>query len=649
MLRLASTRITLNSSDLEWHVRRHETRQAALQKVKFPSGAVDRSKAQSQSPGPSTRRLIDGGSRLQRSRGTDVEIPIYSDEPIPRDSQAFWDQILADAGTSTRVQQAASARSPHIVELSDAFLDNSGSVPLSIRGENDDNESRVPSDSTAKELLISPRSPVSESDSSLTAELRSRPSLLSLSSLDGVEDQRRLQSRHSSLDSDIYHSSIKETVDTHLPSDSQKQDAPSEEDADEKGAWLNQRDVDGPSDAAPNLHHYSSTSSLQDPEPESIGMPFGAQARKAELAASRKMGVSRSGARLDVFYGEPDVQDGYIQQHVRTRSGGLPRSRLYISEAVASSSPEKQQRSSAQRRNTTPDTQRSDSLGIDADASRIASASSNPFGHPSDGSLHNQYIHTRNPFALHNNDAVRSPSGSVFHAANGSNSSSGSVRRHYPASSSYHSPFASQSEHLSSPYSPELPINNRLFSPLILPHISDSTPFETSPFSRQPLERLPTPVSVGSRTASATFNQRYNIPSTDENSYYPPTSSSPYLPSTPPPRSISTTSMHHTPTRLSVYNDSLPAYSQPQTPIGLPRNGLPAMSLRNPFFTAPVRVGARIRRGAANWLSNAFVTPTRGAGRREGQENVGVEVEVERRGTGEEGRRGGWRMSDWER
>lgn len=40
--------------------------------------------------------------------------------------------------------------------------------------------------------------------------------------------------------------------------------------------------------------------------------------------------------------------------------------------------------------------------------------------------------------------------------------------------------------------------------------------------------------------------------------------------------------------RIAVYNDRLSPSQQPQTPAGLPRNGVPAMATLNPFNTAPV-------------------------------------------------------------
>lgn len=104
---------------------------------------------------------------------------------------------------------------------------------------------------------------------------------------------------------------------------------------------------------------------------------------------------------------------------------------------------------------------------------------------------------------------------------------------------------------------------------------------------------LPPPFSATSRNVSIS-------------STYP--SSSPASPHTPPPRQpsvgVSPSFAQHTPSvrgpsngtsppnvpasrRIPVYDDRLSPSTQPQTPAGLPRNGLPAMATQNPFNTAP--------------------------------------------------------------
>ncbi|KAL8715635.1 MAG: hypothetical protein Q9225_006366 [Loekoesia sp. 1 TL-2023] len=696
MLRLAPTRITLASSDLDWHVRRHGKRQATLRKDRSSKGTVTAPDTQSPSPGPRHQPVTDKApSRSKSERASAEEIPIYSDEPVPRDSQAFWDKILADAGSSARVHQGLLARSPQVIVPSDTFLENNGSVRLSIRGENEDDQIHASSGSVLEELLISPRSPISDPGTTASAEIQPRLSPLSLPSLDGEENWQQTQSRHSSLESFDLHSSIQKSVDADVASDSHALRPSSGRGIDSQDPWVNQMDVDGPSDAVPSLRHYSSTSSLQDPEPGSIGMPFGAQARKAELAASRNTCAAHLTTNLAVPYADAETfdqsfQDGYTTssrvQHMRTRSGGLRRSRLYILEAAASSSPDKRQKSPVASKNGALVDQgdllslpprrlkrykpRSDTHSHVASEQsnnedpQAALASSNALDSGSNVYSHAQPTRSGSTFTIHNDYAIGLPPEPLPRATNDSFSSPGSVHRHNASSSPYYSPNISQSSHSSSTYPWGMSPNSQNVSLIDLPSTIDANNRQYPPSVRPHFERLPRPFRAASRNLSMNSDLPHNMPSTDENSHYP---SSPYLPSTPP-RSISTTSVHLTPTPLSIYNDSLPAYSQPQTPIGLPRNGLPPMSLQNPFFTAPVRAGARIGRGAAGWLHSAFATPSRSLRRREmgtwvrrnGQENVSVEVEAQRmerrresaeeearRDMGQNGR-AGWRMSDRE-
>ena len=72
---------------------------------------------------------------------------------------------------------------------------------------------------------------------------------------------------------------------------------------------------------------------------------------------------------------------------------------------------------------------------------------------------------------------------------------------------------------------------------------------------------------------------------------------------------------------MQVYNDALPPNTQPQTPVGLPRDGVPAPSLRG-YYTAPPldATNRRTRR-----TTNVTNTPTR-AGTRQGRLNENQEL-----------------------
>ncbi|KAL8732326.1 MAG: hypothetical protein Q9181_003997 [Wetmoreana brouardii] len=664
MLRLASSRIHLTASDLDWHVRRHERRLAKLLKGEKPVPFTDDPNAQVQSPGPKRRVIPDElPRRPPKGEKPAEEIPIYSDEPVPRDSQEFWDRILADAGTSARVHQMSLARSPQVIFPSSTFLENNGSVRLSIRDEEEEDENVAPDGVSMGEILISPRSPVSDWESAASTQILSRLSPLSPPSLDVDEGNRQILSPRTSLERLSPSSQAIHDVNFEGPQHINNRKAGAEQAADPQDSWPNQMDVDGPSDAGPSLHHYSSTSSLQDPEPGTFGMPFGAKARKAELAAFRNVSIAGSEANDLPF------QDSYTShhqgQHVRTRSGVFPRSRLYISEAAASSSPDKHEKQPPQlddpasaeehgllllpprrrkkykRRSETYSFVASEASTSYRHPSRAASASNNfTYANSNDG-IRAETDDSASPFFIHDEQPTTYQHGSAFVNHEDQLSSPRPNRFLYPTSSPYRRSTEHHSPRSSSTYPHGMSHPSREVSWTDLPHDAIINTRGYATFPRQPSQRLPLPFGNVSRNTSNSYSLASNIPS-DENS---PNPNNAYNASTPPsPLSVSTTGIQPTPSRLSVYNDSLPAYYQPQTPIGLPRNGLPRMSLQNPFFTAPARARTRIGRDFADRLQEAFATPSRGLRRTDGrmgmgigtgpwryeQENVSLEIEAER-------------------
>ncbi|KAL9014160.1 MAG: hypothetical protein Q9173_001174 [Seirophora scorigena] len=621
MLRLAATRITLDHKDTALHVRRHEKRMEDCRQAT--------SNPQSH---PSSPRFHDIPNEFwppssRTRRPSPQESPIYSDEPVPRDSQAFWDRIIADAGSSATVHHQSLARSPQVIVPSAASLENNGSVRLSIRGENEDEDEQNQSNHSIQEPLVSPRSPVSESSSTPSPEVQSSGSQSSLPSLDRQENRLRTQPRQRSLEQTEPYSSAKEDTDSDVTLVNRLSRSPVRESFDRDSPWASQMDLDGPSDAAPSLQHHRSASSLQDPEPGSVGMPFRAQARRAELAASRSA-ASRtneplSGTELrNSSSGQTRYADPQPAQHIRTRSGGLQRSRLYISEAAASSSPDKRQLSPP----------RSDDAGP-ADEGYLLPV-------PRRRERHKHRSQSYSHIASDASATPCSPQGSIHH---------------HPTSSPYHRSNVSHSNHSSSSYPYGMSPHSRHDSSVELPYTSPNP-------LRRTFEPHAPPFRVASRTPSTNAPFPPDYAPADENGRY---SGSPYLPSTPS-RSLSSPNIAATPSRISIYNDNQSPSAQPQTPIGLPRHGIPPMPMQNPFFTAPVRAGARIRQGAAGWLHSAFATPSRaerrrevgGWARRHEQENVGVDVEAQRRERIEEEERlrtghtrsgRAWRMSDWER
>ncbi|KAL8673012.1 MAG: hypothetical protein Q9224_007541, partial [Gallowayella concinna] len=337
-------------------------------------------------------------------------------------------------------------------------------------------------------------------------------------------------------------------------------------------------DVDGSSDAQPSLRHYRSTSSLQDPEPRSVGMPFGAQARKAELAAYRNAQTAGSATNMSSHspeYETPDhaVQVGYTSpyssQHLRTRSGGHPRSRLYISEVAASSSPEKRQRSVAGSDNPATNDEparrgRKKYKRRTESPSFAASEASADYAYPTTSTYASE-----NPFVEH---STISPPQPVSRYADNLFSSPGSVEYYHPVSPPYNESTDRHTAHSSSTYLDSISPHSRNVSTSDLDH-NHGSPSRDYTIPRSPFDSLLLPFGTTPRTLSSNTPLPYDRTPSNENaqSY----NHHPYAPSTPPNHRSSSISLHPTPTRLSIYNDTLPAYSQPQTPQGLPRNGIP--------------------------------------------------------------------------
>ncbi|KAL8946205.1 MAG: hypothetical protein Q9222_007368 [Ikaeria aurantiellina] len=351
MLRLAPTRIALSSSDTEWHAKRSQKRLSIAKDIGVSNDAIGGLSREAQSPRHGSVKQVNG--LLTRKGRRDLqteENPIYNDEPVPRDSQAFWDQVLVEAGTAVAVHQSPLASSPPLIDPSGDFLENSSATRPSVQSQNRNNRPSVRIPTGAPELLISPSSPVSDADSEVSVQKRSFTSPLPLPFLDDG-DESRLEGSGTNSPEELDLLSLARESDS-IDHAYATKTLGSEE---TQTSSIHQMDLDGPSDSAPNLRHYRSTSSLLDPERGSIGMPFGAQARKAELAASRNVCSANSTANLNIPYANPaslDPSHGEDavptpSQHVRTQSGGAPRSRLVIPENAAASSPERQQAAQA--------------------------------------------------------------------------------------------------------------------------------------------------------------------------------------------------------------------------------------------------------------------------------------------------------------
>ncbi len=138
MLRLNFSRISLDRKDLDFHSKTHQRRQAARGHDHAPIDPKQRysgsprsikSKKSSSVQTPAKKIAISPvGSPSYEQYG---ENPVISREPVPRNSKAFWDRVLAEAGTPTRTQTTGSGNA-RVFDPSEDWLENHRSTRPSI-------------------------------------------------------------------------------------------------------------------------------------------------------------------------------------------------------------------------------------------------------------------------------------------------------------------------------------------------------------------------------------------------------------------------------------------------------------------------------------------------------------------------------------
>lgn len=688
MLRLNSTKISLNARDLDWHSERHEDRQARRAKglpveVILPSARSSRSLERHYPALPYS--FPRPPSVKQNSVGNNVATSIISESPVPPGSRLFWDSVLVDSGVLPRIQSHDPPKRPHVVEPSDSFLENHHSLkayiePYSSQPSEHDSTERTFDDSENQESD-------DEAELSSTDYVRS--------STDGKFEEK--SNRRGSSEETAHHVPPKRRLSFFAFHRKAQETTPDEHVSAVQRRFSAQIDLDGCSD--PTLGDSRPETQYLDAHTEhdvgcnDTGRHFVRQDSYLDLDHETSIGVDESTLLLSPS-SEPVDQSTPPQlplplprsvELFQRRSSGLPRSPLYISQAAMSSSPEKRRRSPTnldaaaspefsgflahppRRRKTYKPRSESYSF-VESEASFASSSAENL--NPSTEHLRGDSL-LDDPTSTLLDYPASSPPDSYNHLPSSPPDPMGS-HAPIPVESS---PSLQTAKIPSSSTTARIHCSSSL-SPAPAPRPRRLFPSISNPF----LPPLPPPFSATPRTVS--FN--FALPSSSQQNSTP-TSPSPFsrtstppLPSSPlnplPPIRTPT----RTPSRtLPVYNDNLSALTQPQTPIGLPRNGLPLMeylSARpNPAHTAPAGLGGRNTRsrattetgergvGAEPW--QGFPEPptptrrgrTRGWRRRgnveiQDQENLGFEVEVERwgdrmrrgvDGEGERGRQGG--------
>lgn len=158
MLRLGPTQIRLDAKDLAWHVERHHDRQA--RRAKVPTGEV--TTGAKRSPRQPEDGQVQGMPytlpyRPALQQAEDVQerdTSILSKEPVPGNARSFWDKILADAGTPTRIQSTMLANAT-VINPSDEFLEHTHSSRASIEDDCPDAEHEA-GDTGAKRGIENP-------------------------------------------------------------------------------------------------------------------------------------------------------------------------------------------------------------------------------------------------------------------------------------------------------------------------------------------------------------------------------------------------------------------------------------------------------------------------------------------------------------
>ncbi|MCJ1424337.1 hypothetical protein MMC29_002224 [Sticta canariensis] len=578
MLRLAPTQVTLGSRDVTWHTERHKSRGGEDQHARgakvtgSPIRDPQESVEQPNSIVPHSFPHLPGNEPVTTD---DSDTTLISGQPVPRGSRVSWDQVPADSEASTGIQVQSVERRARIIEMS---CDSQEMIHSSMGSIDEDL-----SDSTGAnhELfgMICPQNPSMETD--LIPQLQSRFSSESDISFGEEEDDKDelLVSNTPSGELrqfvlPIRSSSISSNRGRFLGPTSQQ----------DRSIYSHQlsghTDLLGYSDSVPahDDHQKRRLSTT------SVGSNYTATRSIAQTPRIETGPISDGTSSPDNPRSSQLPLPRPVDNLRRRSNSGLPRSSLCISQVPASSSPEKRPRPPA------------NSSDENSNHETIAE----PSGLLTESPRRRKKYKARNDGYIFDEAALDS---AQVYGIDGL-SIADPLQSSLPTSSlsSRSGSFSDHPQNL--PFGSSPASNRRNTSPHSFPSLS--SPFNTLSSPALP----PHPFSATPRTIS------------------------PLSPSSPSASNRTVPNFSPSPThrRMAVYNDNLPASTQPQTPARLPLNGLPAMSLQHPFGigigvaqTAPAGIGRRQRDSVRP------TTPTRRGMGVEDQENLGVEVESRRR------------------
>lgn len=334
MLRLNPTQIRLDKRDLDWHLPRHVDRQA--QRAAVPRRDINKeterttSKEQRRlgfpdsSPSPSVPL---SSMYTHRRNGPDTEI--FSNDPVPHEDRVYWDGFFAQVGTPRTLQTAPTARVT-VVDPSDDFLNSTHSARASIELGSlpvDDG-----SDNEQSSSFDAPNGIPSVSDSSNSTSYRGVAAAV-------PEQQTSLEDVAQSSSSRQRQSWIPWRHKTH-----QVQDGVRALLGHVSHSLSGSMAVDGPSDRYSNQDRDSSRSTSGDLGPDVDDGLYGSRRDRRTFSGAGSREHKAEEHLEPLTYGlphRPALPPPRAIGPSRNMSGSHPRSSLYISEAAASSSPER--------------------------------------------------------------------------------------------------------------------------------------------------------------------------------------------------------------------------------------------------------------------------------------------------------------------
>lgn len=680
MLRLNPTQIKLQEKDYKWHKPRYEHRQELRANV-APADITNKlRKSPNKYNDSRTGRRIpqsvleQAASKPARRHVDQPDTSLYSNEPVPTGSRAFWDKVLAEAGTPTRTK-ATSLGNAKVFDPSDEFLDTTHSSRVSIEDDIIEGQHDIDYHNDGGQCNHT------QSSRAYHAE-DEHPSLQQTTEFSGESNSSEPDEGPPVSKSHVPNNKSKHRL-SWLPFH-RKNRRPAIADAvSDVGDRRSSSSVavDGPSDR--HYGRFGQPSRDSDTEMESGEDGLSGSDNRPIVSTNLDV-IDRDAVRHESMFNsraQPErpslssVSGRRPPENFRHHSGHLPRSSLHISQAAASSSPDVLQTNPAgrigrshvsespgllafsprrprryrPRSETYPyeesgDFDGSTTRGLDASSSAqtITTALPSPMlSNPPIRSLDASIRMVPTEFssrrfnAPHPEASINAPYGvspiqvgsnytnpasqdAVQLAINRSMSSiesrSGSVHSH-PSSQKYPAPSSRNLSPLDS-------VQGGSSSTHPTPSPRNLSPFATEfvPGARRnltPHYTLPPPFSATPRNVSSGLA-------------FP--SSSPIAPHTPPQRrtgqrvpSIAEVASPRSPIRIPVYDDSRSPTNQPQTPAGLRRNGLPVMTIQPPFGPRhqPATAPARPRGGVASTTNpstsgtarvadwQAYATPTR--------------------------------------